>query len=205
MIVCCERRQARANIGEHGRPVKRFAAIAIAVGRDQYLGFDLAEAVEHCDRAHVGRAHRPHCADARTSEEGNDRLGHVRQDRDDAVARAPRRARAWPRQHGRRPHAVRSMRPRATGRLRRRRRWLGHRSNVGTPGRRCSIAHRRTTRRRASCGARARVDTVGPRGYRETATAPTRTLRGPSPTRSTALRSRKNAARAHARATHGTR
>ena len=49
----------------HHRPaVVHDAAVDLAVDDDQHLGRDLAEAVEHGHRAHVGGAHRPHRAQA---------------------------------------------------------------------------------------------------------------------------------------------
>ena len=81
-----QRRQRRAHLGEQRAAVVVLAAVAVAVGRDQHLGRDLAKAVEHRHRAHVRRTHRPHRADARAREEGDHGLRNVRQDRDQPVA-----------------------------------------------------------------------------------------------------------------------
>ena len=66
--------------------VEVLAAVAVAVDREEDLGLDLGEAVDHAGRAEVRRAARPHRADRGGREEGDDRLGDVRQVGDDAVA-----------------------------------------------------------------------------------------------------------------------
>jgi hypothetical protein len=53
---------------------------------DQDLRLDLAEAVEHRQRAHVGRAHGPHRAQADAGQESDGGLRHVGQDGADAIA-----------------------------------------------------------------------------------------------------------------------
>ena len=79
-------------VGEHvrdARPaVEGLAAVEVAVGADQRLRFDLAETVEHPARAEIGRAGRPHRAQARGRQHGGHRLGQVGQEPRDAVAPA---------------------------------------------------------------------------------------------------------------------
>ncbi|MNS76040.1 hypothetical protein D3C72_1095760 [compost metagenome] len=81
-------RQLAAQLLQHGAAVQRLAAVVHAVDRDQQRGFDLAEAVGHGGRAHVGRAHAPHRADAGAREERHHGLGHVRHVGGHAVAAA---------------------------------------------------------------------------------------------------------------------
>ena len=80
-------RQRIEQLNQQCLPVVRHAPIDIAVTADQDTGFDLAEAVEHRHRAHVGRTHRPDRADARTRQKCHHRLRHVGQEGADAVAR----------------------------------------------------------------------------------------------------------------------
>ncbi len=79
-------RQLVAQFLQHGAAVERLAAVVHAVDRDQQGGLDLAEAVGHGGRAHVGRAHAPDRADARAGEKGHHGLGHVGHVGRDAVA-----------------------------------------------------------------------------------------------------------------------
>ena len=72
----------------HIAAVVRLAAPPIAVDGDHHLGLDLAEAVDHRCRPHLGRAQRPHGADAGRGQEGGHRLRDVRQVGDHTVARA---------------------------------------------------------------------------------------------------------------------
>ena len=83
------RDQARHRLlqaGDRLAAVEVLAAVAVAVDGEQHLGLDLGEAVDHAGRAEVGRAARPDRADRGGGEEGDDRLGDVRQVGDDAVA-----------------------------------------------------------------------------------------------------------------------
>ena len=64
--------------------VEDLAAVEVAVGGDQHLGRDLAEAVEHAARAEIRRARGPDRAEARRCQRRDDGLRHVRQ-----VARDP--------------------------------------------------------------------------------------------------------------------
>jgi hypothetical protein len=82
-----ERRQARGDLAQLGEAVMRLAVVVIPVDGEQHLGLDLAEAVDDALHAEIRRAGRPHGADARRREHGDDRLGHVRQIAGDAVAR----------------------------------------------------------------------------------------------------------------------
>ena len=70
----------------HLAAVQRLAGIEHAIGGDQGLGFDLAEAVEHGGGAHVGRAHAPDGADAGAGQKGHHGFGHVGQVGGHAVA-----------------------------------------------------------------------------------------------------------------------
>ena len=66
--------------------VELAAVVAVAADREQHLGLDLREAVDHAARAEVRRAGRPHGAERRGGEERGRRLGDVRHVGDDAVA-----------------------------------------------------------------------------------------------------------------------
>ena len=79
-------RQRGAQFLHHVGAVEVLAAVADAVAGDQHLRLDLLEAVEHGGGAHVGRAQAPHAADAGHGEEGDHRLGDVRQVGRDAIA-----------------------------------------------------------------------------------------------------------------------
>jgi hypothetical protein len=70
-----------------GAPVVVPPGPGVAVAGQQHLGFDLAEAVEHRHRAHVGRADAPDRAQAGHGEEHRHRLRRVGQHGDDAIAR----------------------------------------------------------------------------------------------------------------------
>ena len=78
--------QLGEQLREQLAPVVRGAGVAVAVAGHQQLGFDLAEAVEHRHRPHVGRAHRPDRPQAGAGQEGDDGLRHVGHDRTDPVA-----------------------------------------------------------------------------------------------------------------------
>ena len=81
-----QRRHLGLQAGDRLAPVEVLAAVAVAVDREEDLGLDLGEAVDHAGRAEVGRAARPDGADAGGGEEGDDRLGDVRHVGDDPVA-----------------------------------------------------------------------------------------------------------------------
>ena len=68
--------------------VDRAVAEAVAADRQQHRRLELREAVDDAARAELGRAARPDRAEARRRRERHERLGDVRQVRDDAVARA---------------------------------------------------------------------------------------------------------------------
>jgi len=67
-------------------PVDRLRAVAIPGDREEHLGLELTEAVEDALDPELGRARCPDRAEARRREEGDERLGDVRQVRDDPVA-----------------------------------------------------------------------------------------------------------------------
>ena len=171
-------------------------AVAVAVDRQQHLGLDLREAVDHRARAELGRRARPHGADRGGGQEGRDRLGDVGHVGGDAVARA----------HAERPQpggdprrSARAARPRSTATARAARRRGGsprrRRRGRGRSARRRSAARPGTTRRRASRGARARARTARRPGRRRTPRPRPRSPRGPRPTSATARRSRPRARR----------
>ncbi len=62
------------------------AVVEVAVGGEEHLGLDLAEAVQHALHAEVGRAARPHRADGRRRQHGDHRLRHVGQEAGHPVA-----------------------------------------------------------------------------------------------------------------------
>ena len=64
----------------------RLAVVEVAVGREQHLRANLAEAIEHGVDAEVRRARRPHGADAGRRQHRDDGLGTVRDECRDAVA-----------------------------------------------------------------------------------------------------------------------
>ncbi len=66
--------------------VEVLAVVAVAVDAEQDLRLDLREAIDHAGSAEVRRAARPHGADRRGRQEGDQRLGDVRQIGDHAVA-----------------------------------------------------------------------------------------------------------------------
>ena len=83
-----ERRQRRADLRDLGAAVDRLVAVAVAGDRQQHLGLDDAEAVDHAARPELRRAGGPHRAEARGGQEGHQRLGDVRHVGDDAIAGA---------------------------------------------------------------------------------------------------------------------
>ena len=103
----------------------RLAGVAVAVGGDQHLRLDLAEAVEHALDAEIRRARRPDRAEARGGEHRDDRLRHVRQVAGDPVAGADALGRAARPRSARPRRAARPRTARAGCRPRRRRRCAG--------------------------------------------------------------------------------
>ena len=81
-------RQAGADLRDPLGERVRLAAVPVAVGGEQDLGLDLAEAVEHAAHAEVGRARGPDRAERGRREHRDDGLGAVRQDARDPIARA---------------------------------------------------------------------------------------------------------------------
>ena len=80
-------RQRRAQLLHHVQPINVAPRPGDAVAGDQHLGLDLFEAIQHGVRAHVGRAHAPHRADAGRGQKGDHGLGNVGQVGRHAVAR----------------------------------------------------------------------------------------------------------------------
>src|SRR5439155_7375309 len=64
------------------------AVVAVAVGAEEHFRLDLAEALEHAVDAEVGRARGPDDSLGNRGEREHPRLGDVRDERRDAVARA---------------------------------------------------------------------------------------------------------------------
>jgi len=83
-----EARQSDADLGDVFAAVGRPVAVGVARDGQQDLRRDLAEAPEDAARAELGGAGRPDRAEARGGQEGDERLGDVRQVGDDAVAGA---------------------------------------------------------------------------------------------------------------------
>src|ERR1700748_3761231 len=79
-----ERRQPLAKLRDRLAPVEVTAAVAVAVGGEQYLWLDLGEEGDQPALARLRGAARPDGADARASQKGRDRLGDVRQVSGDA-------------------------------------------------------------------------------------------------------------------------
>ena len=68
--------------------VDELVAVAVAGDREQDSRLELAEPADHASRTELGRARRPDGAEARGREEGDERLGDVREIGHDAVAGA---------------------------------------------------------------------------------------------------------------------
>src|SRR5581483_3676144 len=83
-----EARQPFADGGNLLATVDVLLAPAVAGDREQDLRLELAEPVENAARAELGRTGGPDRTEARAREEGDERLGDVREVGDDAVARA---------------------------------------------------------------------------------------------------------------------
>ena len=62
------------------------AVVGVAVDGEEHSGFDLRETVDHGGATEVGRARRPHRADAGAGQEGDQRFGDVGHVGHDAVA-----------------------------------------------------------------------------------------------------------------------
>src|SRR5581483_2909081 len=88
-----------ADLGDLLVPLDELVAPAVAADGEQQLRLELAEAVDDAAHAELRRAGRPDRADAGGGQEGDERLGNVREVRDDAVAGLdadPEEARARP-------------------------------------------------------------------------------------------------------------
>ena len=83
-----QRRQRLAQGAHHIHAVEVAAAVTVAIDRQQELGVDLAEAVQHAGMAHVGRAARPDGADAGAGKKGDRGFRNVGQIGHHPVARA---------------------------------------------------------------------------------------------------------------------
>ncbi len=81
-----ERRQLPDDLPDVGAPVEGLAAVAVTVDAEHQPGRELRIAIEHAACAEVGTTTRPHRADARGREHGDDGFGCIRQIRDDAIA-----------------------------------------------------------------------------------------------------------------------
>src|SRR4029077_17533974 len=79
-------RQLLSELSDDLAPVELLAAVGVAVDRDQHLRRDLREPIDEAARAEVRRAARPDRPETRACEQSDERLGGVRDHRDDAVA-----------------------------------------------------------------------------------------------------------------------
>ena len=80
------RRQGVDQLLHHGHAVVVAPAIGDAIHRDQHLGLNLLEAVQHRQRAHVGRANAPHPAHTDGGQKGHHGFGNIGQVSRNAVA-----------------------------------------------------------------------------------------------------------------------
>lgn len=80
------RRQAAEDLGHLLAAVDLLAAVAVAAGHQQHDRLDLLEAVDHAARAELQRAGGPYRPEAGRGEEGDQRLGTVREVAGDPVA-----------------------------------------------------------------------------------------------------------------------
>jgi hypothetical protein len=81
-----ERGQASDDLADIGSPVEGLATIAVAIDAEHELWCELRIAIEHAARAEVRPTTRPHRADARGREHGDDRFGRIRQIGHDTIA-----------------------------------------------------------------------------------------------------------------------
>ena len=92
-----QRRQGGADRGHLVLAADRLCAVAVAVDRQQHRGLDLAPPVDDAARAELGGARRPDRPQAGGGEEGDDRLGDVREiGRHPIAAADPERAQPGP-------------------------------------------------------------------------------------------------------------
>ena len=82
-----DRRRIRQDAGDALAAVDRLAVVEIAVGAEQHLRRDLAEAVHHAADAEVGRTRRPDGAQAGRRQHGDRRLGRVGHEAGDPITR----------------------------------------------------------------------------------------------------------------------
>src|SRR3546814_2078842 len=68
--------------------IEILATVPIAIGEQQQLRTDLAEAVEHGGYPEIGRATRPYRADADAGEKADHRFRRIRQPSTDTIARS---------------------------------------------------------------------------------------------------------------------
>ena len=85
---CADGRQERLQLGELARELDALAGVAVAVGGEEQLRRDLAEAVEHAAHPEIRRGRGPDRPERDGGEHGGHRLGHVRQEPRHPVARA---------------------------------------------------------------------------------------------------------------------
>ncbi len=78
--------QARANRRDLGPPVDVPVAVAVAADSQQHHRLDLREAIDHAPGTELGRARRPHRAEAGGGDERGQRLGDVGHVGDDPIA-----------------------------------------------------------------------------------------------------------------------
>ncbi|MPM97461.1 hypothetical protein SDC9_144634 [bioreactor metagenome] len=80
--------QSPEHLVQHFTAIELPAGIAIAVGRENQLGRNLLEAIQHHGYAHLRRAAGPDGANAGTGQKRHHRLGHIGQVGHDAIAAA---------------------------------------------------------------------------------------------------------------------
>ena len=105
--TCSRVPQPLADRGDLRAAVDLAVAVGVAGDREQHLRLDLGDAREHAARAELRRAAGPDRAEARGGDERDERLGHVRQVADDAVAGADAEPHAVPRGRARPARAAR--------------------------------------------------------------------------------------------------
>ena len=81
-----QRRQELPDGGHLFAAIDELLAVAVAGDRQQNGRLELAQPADHAPRTELGRARCPDGAEARRREEGDERLGDVREIGDDAVA-----------------------------------------------------------------------------------------------------------------------
>ncbi len=82
-----DRGQRGDDLGDLVLDRNRLAVVPVAIDGEEHARLDLPEAVEHAAHAEIGRARRPHRAEAGAAQHRDDGLGHVGNVGGDTVAR----------------------------------------------------------------------------------------------------------------------